>query len=168
MTAARYAKAGYDVRRQGVRPEKGRLVGYTSAEAHSCIARTFDMLGLGLDGLRSIPVDDGYRMDIKALRQAITDDIAAGHRPFCVVGSPATVNTGAIDDMEAISRIAQEFDLWFHVDGAFGAKRQKSPVQEPPCRSSLRHTPPSTQPIGLHITEPMNINFQWRRAASVS
>ena len=121
MTAARYAKAGYDVRRQGVRPEKGRLVGYTSAEAHSCIARTFDMLGLGLDGLRSIPVDDGYRMDIEALRQAITDDIAAGHRPFCVVGSPATVNTGAIDDMEAISRIAQEFDLWFHVDGAFGA-----------------------------------------------
>ncbi len=121
LTAARYAKTDYDVRRQGVRPELGRLVGYTSSEAHSCIARTFDMLGLGLDALRSIPVGDDYRMDIEALRQSIRDDLEAGHRPFCVVGSPATVNTGAIDDMDAISRICQENDLWFHVDGAFGA-----------------------------------------------
>jgi aromatic-L-amino-acid decarboxylase len=121
LTSARYAKTDYDVRRQGVRPEMGRLVGYTSSEAHSCIARTFDMLGLGLDALRSIPVDDDYRMDIEALRQGIRDDLEAGHRPFCVVGSPATVNTGAIDDMDAISRVCQEHDLWFHVDGAFGA-----------------------------------------------
>jgi glutamate/tyrosine decarboxylase-like PLP-dependent enzyme len=131
LTAARYAKTGYDVRRQGVRPEKGRLVGYTSSEAHSCIARTFDMLGLGLDALRSIPVDDDYRMDIVALRQAIRDDLEAGHRPFCVVGSPATVNTGAVDDLDAISRICQEHDLWFHVDGAFGAVAALSETLKP-------------------------------------
>ena len=121
LTAARYAKTDYDVRRQGVRPEAGRLVGYTSAEAHSCIARTFDMLGLGLDALRMVPVDNGYRMDTAALRRAIETDLEAGHRPFCVVGSPATVNTGAVDDLDAIARICREFDLWFHVDGAFGA-----------------------------------------------
>ncbi len=121
LTAARYAKAGYDVRNQGLRPENGRLVGYTSTEAHSCIARTFDMLGLGFDALRSIPVDPTYAMDLAALKQAIADDLAAGNRPFCVVGSPATVNTGAIDDLQGIAEICQAHDLWFHVDGAFGA-----------------------------------------------
>ncbi len=121
LTAARYAKTDYDVRRQGVRPEKGRLVGYTSSEAHSCNARTFDMLGLGLDALRIVPVDNGYRMNIEALRLSIQTDLEAGHRPFCVVASAATVNTGAVDDLGAISRVCQEYDLWFHVDGAFGA-----------------------------------------------
>ena len=121
LTAARYAKTDYDVRRQGVRPERGRLVGYTSSEAHSCNARTFDMLGLGLDALRIVPVDNGYRMNIEALRLSIQTDLEAGHRPFCVVGSAATVNTGAVDDLGAISRVCQEYDLWFHVDGAFGA-----------------------------------------------
>lgn len=121
LSAARFAHAGYDVRRQGVRSDQARLVGYTSTEAHSCIARAFDMLGLGMDALRSIPVDDEYRMNLDALRQAIKDDIAAGHKPFCIIGSPATVNTGAIDDLDAIATIAHEHGLWFHVDGAFGA-----------------------------------------------
>ena len=131
LTAARYAKTNYDVRREGVRPEKGRLVGYTSSEAHSCIARTFDMLGLGLDALRSIPVNDTFQMDIAALRQAIEKDIADGNNPFCVIGSPATVNTGAIDDLAAISVICQEHDLWFHVDGAFGAVAAMSDKLKP-------------------------------------
>lgn len=121
LTTARYAKAGYDVRHEGVRPDKGRLVGYASSEAHSCIARTFDMLGLGLDGLRSVPVKGDYSMDTDALRHMIADDLAAGYHPFCVVGSPATVNTAAIDDLDAIADVCAEHDLWFHVDGAFGA-----------------------------------------------
>ncbi len=131
LTAARHAKTDYDVRRQGVQPDKGRLVGYTSSEAHSCIARTFDILGLGLDALRSIPVDDTYQMNIGALRQAIEKDLRDGNRPFCVVGSPATVNTGAIDDLNAISDICQEHDLWFHVDGAFGAVAAMSDKLKP-------------------------------------
>lgn len=121
LSAARYAKADYDIRKQGVRTDKRRLVGYASSEAHSCIARAFDMLGLGIDALRTVPVNDAYEMDIPALRRAIEKDLAAGHQPFCVVGSPATVNTGAIDDLNAISEVCQEHDLWFHVDGAFGA-----------------------------------------------
>lgn len=131
LSAARFAHAGYDIRRQGVRPDQAQLIGYTSSEAHSCIARAFDMLGLGMDSLRSIPVDDEYRMDINALRQAITDDIAAGRKPFCIIGSPATVNTGAIDDLDAIADIAQEYNLWFHVDGAFGAVAALSDTLRP-------------------------------------
>ena len=121
LTTARYAKAGYDVRHLGVQPDKARLVGYTSAEAHSCIARTFDYMGIGQDALRLVAVDDRYRMDIDALRQAIGADIKAGNRPFCVVGAAATVNTAAMDDLNAIAEVCQEHDLWFHIDGAFGA-----------------------------------------------
>ena len=121
LTAARYDKAGYDVRHLGVQPGKGHLVGYTSAEAHSCVARTFDYMGLGQDALRLVPVDDHYRMDIAGLRQAIRRDIEAGNRPFCVVGAAATVNTAAMDDLDAIADVCREHELWFHVDGAFGA-----------------------------------------------
>lgn len=121
LSAARYDKAPYDVRREGVRSDTAQLVGYTSTEAHSCIARAFDMLGLGMDALRSVPVDDQFRMDTNALRRAIEQDIADGKQPFTVIGSPATVNTGAIDDLDVIANICDEFDLWFHVDGAFGS-----------------------------------------------
>lgn len=131
LLAARFAKCGYDVRNDGVQPEKGRLIGYTSSEAHSCIARAFDMIGLGMGALRSVPVDDSYRMDTDVLRTMIAADIKAGLRPFCVVGSAATVNTGAIDDLDILSQICQEYDLWFHVDGAFGAVAALSDTLKP-------------------------------------
>lgn len=121
LTTARYAKAGYDVRHRGVQAQEYRLVGYSSEEAHSCIARTFDYMGIGQDALRVVPVDDHYRMDTAALRGAILADIDAGNRPFCVIGAAATVNTAAMDDLLAIADICEEFGLWFHVDGAFGA-----------------------------------------------
>ncbi len=121
LTTARYDKAGYDVRHKGVQPGDHKLVGYTSSEAHSCIARTFDYMGVGQDALRVIPVDDEFRMDTDALRRAILDDIETGNRPFCVVGAAATVNTAAVDDLDTIADICAEFDLWFHIDGAFGA-----------------------------------------------
>lgn len=121
LTTARYVKAGYDVRRVGVQPGDHKLVGYSSSEAHSCIARTFDYMGVGQDGLRIVPVHDDYRMDTGALREMILADIEAGHKPFCVIGAGATVNTAAMDDLDAIADICEEFGLWFHVDGAFGA-----------------------------------------------
>ena len=121
LTTARYAKAGYDVRHRGVQAEEYKLVGYSSEEAHSCIARTFDYMGIGQDALRVVPVDDHYRMDTAALRGAILADIDAGNRPFCVIGAAATVNTAAMDDLLAIADICEEFGLWFHIDGAFGA-----------------------------------------------
>ena len=131
LTVARFDKAGYDVRRRGVQPGDVRLVGYTSTEAHSCIARTFDYMGLGQDALRQIPVDGDYRMDIAALRRAIAEDLAAGKRPFCVVGAAATVNSAAIDDLDAIATVCEEHGLWFHVDGAFGAVAALSDALKP-------------------------------------
>lgn len=98
-----------------------RLVAYASEQAHSCIARALDLLGLGRESLRRIGTDADYRMRPDALRQAIEADRRAGRQPFAIVGSAGTVNTGAIDPLEALSRIAREEALWFHVDGAFGA-----------------------------------------------
>ena len=131
LTVARFSKASYDVRRLGVQPSEGRLVGYTSTEAHSCIARTFDFLGLGQDALRQVPVDENYKMDIKALRNKIAEDLEVGNKPFCVVGSVGTVNTAAIDDLEELAAISREYNLWFHVDGAFGAIAVFSDILRP-------------------------------------
>ncbi|GLQ34578.1 cytochrome d ubiquinol oxidase subunit I [Amylibacter marinus] len=100
---------------------QGRLVGYTSNQAHSCIKRAFDLLGLGTDSLRLVPCNDAFEMDTDALIAQIEADVAAGHQPFLVAGTAGAVNMGAIDDLETIADIAAEHKLWFHVDGAFGA-----------------------------------------------
>ena len=97
------------------------LVGYTSVQTHNCVARAFDLLGLGTDALRLIEVDEYFEMDTDALKSAIATDKAEGKVPFCIVGTAGSVNVGAIDDLETIADIAATEDIWFHVDGAFGA-----------------------------------------------
>ncbi len=121
LKTARDKKLGIDVRKKGIGAEGAKLTAYASAQAHACIGKTFDILGLGQKALRPIPVNSNYEMDMDSLRAAIEKDIADGNQPFCVVGTAGTVNTGAIDDLAAISNIAEQYDLWFHVDGAFGA-----------------------------------------------
>ncbi|MGW2221227.1 pyridoxal phosphate-dependent decarboxylase family protein, partial [Nonomuraea sp. NPDC001684] len=71
--------------------------------------------------VRKVPVDASFRMDVGALRTMVADDLAAGLRPFCVAGSAGTVNSGAVDPLDAIADVAAEHGLWFHVDGAYGA-----------------------------------------------
>ena len=110
---------------------QGRKVGYASAQAHNCVVRTFDLLGLGRDALRLIPVNAAYEMDIKALKSAIAADKAAGLQPFCVIGTAGSVNVGAIDDLDAIADICQAQNLWFHIDGAFGASGMLCDVLRP-------------------------------------
>ena len=121
LAAARQAHADGDVRREGLGTGRYRLVGYASAEAHSSAAKAFELLGLGREALRPVPVDAGYRMDVEALRPMIAADRASGLQPFCVVGTAGTVNLGAIDDLDAIAGVCREEALWMHVDGAFGA-----------------------------------------------
>lgn len=97
------------------------LVLYASNQTHNSVHKAAKILGLGLEGLHSLPVDADYRLDLAALERAIAADRAQGRRPFCVVGNAGTVNTGAIDDLEAIAALCRREGLWFHVDGAFGA-----------------------------------------------
>jgi len=94
---------------------------YASEEVHMSIAKAADILGIGRDQVRTIACDEQQRMRVDALRQSIQADLREGLRPFCVVGSAGTVNTGVVDPLMEIANIADEFGLWFHVDGAYGA-----------------------------------------------
>ena len=94
---------------------------YASEEVHMSIAKAADILGIGRDQVRTIACDERQRMRVDELRQAIEADLREGLRPFCVVGSAGTVNTGVVDPLVEIANVADEFKLWFHVDGAYGA-----------------------------------------------
>jgi aromatic-L-amino-acid decarboxylase len=121
LAVARNAKAGFDLRREGVQPTPHKMVLYASEEAHSSIQKAVELLGLGSDALRRVPVNGYFRIDLEALNETIGQDREEGHLPFCVVGAAGTTNTGAIDDLDALADICQQQDLWLHVDGAFGA-----------------------------------------------
>jgi len=94
---------------------------YTSSEAHMSIAKAAALLGLGHRSVRYIPVDKDFRMNTAALAAAMDADIAGGLKPIAVVATAGTVNTGAIDPLHDIARVAHERGAWFHVDGAYGA-----------------------------------------------
>jgi aromatic-L-amino-acid decarboxylase len=113
------AVAGHDVRREGLTGGP-RLVAYVPSEAHSCVSRALELLGFGTDCIRPVALPDG-RLDADALRRAIATDRAAGATPALLVGSAGTVNTGAIDPLDALADIAASERMWFHVDGAYGA-----------------------------------------------
>jgi glutamate/tyrosine decarboxylase-like PLP-dependent enzyme len=104
---------------------------YLSEEGHSCIRKAAEVLGLGQDGVRTVPVDAELRMDVEALRQAVTRDRAAGRRPFCVAASAGTVNTGAIDPLDRLAELCRAEGLWLHVDGAYGAVGAADPALAP-------------------------------------
>jgi aromatic-L-amino-acid decarboxylase len=108
-------------RDQAMDRTQGQLVGYTSAQTHSCVAQAFDILGLGRDHLRKITCNAALEMDIDALQTAIAADKAAGFVPFLIVGTAGAVNMGAIDDLEGLADIAKTEGMWLHIDGAFGA-----------------------------------------------
>lgn len=119
MKAARDDRFKGQCRKRGVGNQ--RLVGYASAQAHACVGRAFDLLGLGSDSLRKIDCDSSYRMDLGTLVEAVRCDREKGLIPFAVIGTAGAVNVGAIDDLAGIGDIAAREELWFHVDGAFGA-----------------------------------------------
>lgn len=120
LAGAREAKAPGS-RKRGLQGLPRPLALYASTEAHSCIRRAAEILGIGTDGLRLVPVDGQYRMDVAALERRIAEDRRAGVEPFCVVASAGTVNTGALDPLGAIADVAAANGCWFHVDGAYGA-----------------------------------------------
>ncbi|HVH68221.1 MAG TPA: pyridoxal-dependent decarboxylase [Gemmatimonadales bacterium] len=137
LAACREAKLP-GTRRRGLRTVAPPPTIYASTEAHSCIRRAVEVLGLGSDSLRLVPVDREYRMDVRALREMLVGDRAAGLRPICVVASAGTVNTGVVDPIADVGDAAQEHDCWFHVDGAYGAVGAALPELAPRYRGMER------------------------------
>src|SRR5438094_5284089 len=140
LAVARNARAGFDVRERGLQNGAGggggggaapRLSVYASTETHSSVRKAVELLGLGHDALRAIPVAADYSIDVAALREQLAADKAAGWRPICIVGNAGTVNTGATDDLGALAALSREAGAWFHVDGAFGALAALVPARRP-------------------------------------
>jgi aromatic-L-amino-acid decarboxylase len=122
LAVARATKAEFDIRESGLQINDGpELTVYGSSETHSWIKKACELMGMGRRAFRAVGIDDQYRVDVEACRQLIEEDIAAGKKPFCILGTVGTVNTGAIDDIRALRTLADEFDLWLHIDGAYGS-----------------------------------------------
>ena len=118
LAAAREAVPGLDVRRRGM-VGQARLRMYASEHAHSSVEKAGIVLGIGQDGLRKVPVDGRFRMDVAALRKAVSEDRAAGLTPFAVTATVGTTSTTSIDPVPAIAEVAAAAGLWLHVDAAY-------------------------------------------------
>ena len=121
LLVANRRKSGVAVARSGLWNSGSPMTVYASSEVHMSITKAADILGFGRDYVREIKCDDRQRMQVDLLRESIEADRREDLRPFCVVGSAGTTNTGVVDPLSNIAALAKEFDLWFHVDGAYGA-----------------------------------------------
>jgi aromatic-L-amino-acid decarboxylase len=154
LTVARNEMSGYDVRKLGLKHDPQNMVLYCSTETHMAIQKAFELLGLGKDNLRFVPVDSEFKLDVAELKKSIAADREKGFKPFCVVGNAGTVNTGAFDDLGALADICRAEKLWFHVDAAFGVWVTLS--------TSLRHLAKGIEradSIGLDLHKWMNMTY---------
>jgi aromatic-L-amino-acid decarboxylase len=101
------------------RADLPKLVMYCSEHAHNSIEKGALTLGIGLDGIRKISVNDKFEMIPEKLEQAIKEDIAKGFKPFCVVATVGTTSTTSVDPVEAIADITEKYNLWLHIDSAY-------------------------------------------------
>jgi glutamate/tyrosine decarboxylase-like PLP-dependent enzyme len=121
LTVARNSMSGDLAREKGLQSIHEKMTLYGSEEMHVCIQKSAEMLGLGNESLRRIPVNEQYKIKLDELKKAIERDRMDGNKPFCVVANAGTVNIGSFDDINALADLCAREKLWLHVDGAFGA-----------------------------------------------
>jgi glutamate/tyrosine decarboxylase-like PLP-dependent enzyme len=105
---------------EGVASIGAPAVLYASSESHHSLDKSAGLLGVGRKALRRIAVNEAAQLDPRKLDLAIQEDQAAGRKPFCVVATAGTTNSGTVDDLIAIAKICKRYHLWLHVDGAYG------------------------------------------------
>ena len=121
LAVARNAKAELEIKSKGVQSIPRKMTLYVSDQGHENLERGVELLGLGNEALRWIPTNDEYQIRLDILKKTIEKDRKQGYHPFCVIGCAGTVNSGAFDELNALADLCAEFNLWFHIDGAFGA-----------------------------------------------
>jgi aromatic-L-amino-acid decarboxylase len=131
LAIARTAMLGNHVVTEGLQGEAKPVALYCSDEAHFSVAKAVALLGMGTNSLRRIGVDENFRISIPELLTRISKDRENGYAPLCIIGNAGTVNTGATDDLEQLASICARENLWFHIDGAFGALLKLSPPLRP-------------------------------------
>ena len=129
--AARQAKAPWALKADGLAVDHPQLVVYASQETHTWIDKAAELFGLGTKAVRWIGTNAKQQMDVTALEAQIIADRAAGHCPFLIVGTAGTTSTGATDPLPTMAAICRKYDLWFHVDGAYGAPAAVLPDAPP-------------------------------------
>jgi glutamate/tyrosine decarboxylase-like PLP-dependent enzyme len=128
LWAARANVNGWDIRRDGLRAEAGRsLRVYGSAGTHTWIQKAADLSGLGTSSIRWIETDARGAIDVPALRRALEADRAAGDVPLMAVGTAGSVATGVVDPLAELRALCDEYGVWLHVDGAYGAFAAAAP-----------------------------------------
>jgi len=118
--AARNAKASGNIKEDGISGSSSEMVIYCTIATHTWIDKAVTLFGQGSRSLRRIPVDTANQMDIRILEENITNDMKHGRKPIMVIAAGGDVSTGVVDDLKGISSICKKYDLWFHVDGAYG------------------------------------------------
>jgi aromatic-L-amino-acid decarboxylase len=93
---------------------------YMTADAHHCVDKSLRTAGLADCKKRLVPMDEYYRMEASVLEKLIIEDKAAGFRPWLIIASAGTTDTGAVDPVGPLSALAKQHDLWLHVDAAYG------------------------------------------------
>ncbi|MFX0185713.1 MAG: pyridoxal phosphate-dependent decarboxylase family protein, partial [Candidatus Hodarchaeota archaeon] len=126
LTVARNVMAGYDIRKEGVKATK-KMTFYSSEETHLSNPKAIEILGLGRDAFHKIPVNEEFQIQIEILKECISKDRDNGYQPACIIGNAGTINTGAFDDLDMLANICDQENMWFHIDGAFGALAILSP-----------------------------------------
>ncbi|MDH5403466.1 MAG: pyridoxal-dependent decarboxylase [Candidatus Heimdallarchaeota archaeon] len=121
LTVARNTMLKEFVRETGLQDVDTKFAYYGSSEMHNSLQKAVEMLGLGNQYLRRIPVDDNFQIRLDLLKEKIREDKAMGIKPLCLIANAGTVNTAAFDNLEELSKIAKEENMWYHIDGAFGA-----------------------------------------------
>jgi glutamate/tyrosine decarboxylase-like PLP-dependent enzyme len=117
--AGRTAKATWDIRKEGFSGR--RMLVYCAKGTHTWINKAADLFGMGTDAIRWIDLNDAQQIDLVKLEDQLNQDLSAGALPFMIVGNAGSVSTGVVDDLDAIAALCKRHDLWFHVDGAYGA-----------------------------------------------
>lgn len=128
--AARTAKAPTNIKENGINTNSKKLIMYCSKSTHTWIDKAAILFGHGTNAIRWIETDADNRMNLEALELAITTDVIDGHEPFFVVGTAGDVSTGTVDSLEGISEICKLYNLWFHIDGAYGVPANILPELE--------------------------------------
>ncbi|MEP3210493.1 MAG: aminotransferase class V-fold PLP-dependent enzyme [Maribacter sp.] len=118
--AARTAKAPKNFKEEGLLNSSKKLIVYCSKTTHTWIEKAAILFGHGSNSVRWIATDGNNKMEIGALETAIRQDVKDGHQPFMVAGTAGDVSTGTVDNLEAVATICKTYDLWFHIDGAYG------------------------------------------------
>lgn len=134
LTAARDARLTYE--------ERSKAEVYVSDQTHSSVAKGLLIIGFCKEQIHILPSDSDFRMNTGALKTAVEQDLKQGKKPFAVIASAGTTNTGSVDPLKEISELCKTHEMWMHVDGAFGA----SALLSKKCKKDLEGIENSDSP----------------------